>query len=186
MSQTRPSAASRKLLSQYHFLAENLRDLEEDLRWGLEDSPRIPPEWHAIAQRPDIPFKTKMTLRLDGDVVAFFKAMGRGYLTRMNDVLRAFMQARLAGVVKGPEDVDYKPTPLEIYLVETVELIQHMSRRNARRATGRNVVADDMETDRRRIRLRQLEDTGEIPAEWLVNFSILDGAPNTDPKDVLA
>lgn len=183
MPQARPTAASRKLLEQYHFLAENLRDLEEDLRWGLEDSDRIPQEWHRIAQTPGVPFKKALTLRLDVDVVAFFKAMGRGHLTRMNDVLRAFMQARLAGVVKGPEDVDYKPTPLETYLVDTAELIQHMSRRNARRATGRNVVADDMETDRRRIRLRQLEDTGEIPAEWLVNFAILDGGPNTDPRE---
>ena len=133
MPQARPTAASRKLLEQYHFLAENLRDLEEDLRWGLVDSDRIPQEWHRIAQTPGVPFKKALTLRLDVDVVAFFKAMGRGHLTRMNDVLRAFMQARLAGVVKGPEDVDYKPTPLETYLVDTAELIQHMSRRDGRR-----------------------------------------------------
>ena len=177
MPTSRPTAASRKLLAQYHGLAVNLRDLETDLRWGLEESPRIPEEWHRIALQPGVPGKRAVTIRLDEDVFDFFKAMGRGYLTRMNSVLRAFMQARLAGVVKGPEDEDYKPTPLETYMVEVVELIQQMSRRNARRATGRNVVADDMETDRRRIRLQQLEDTGEIPAEWLVKLSILDGEP---------
>lgn len=58
-----------------------------------------------------MPKKTKLTLRLDADVVAFFRTMGMGHLTRMNAVLRAFMLARLAGVVAGPESVDYAPTP---------------------------------------------------------------------------
>lgn len=174
MPQVRPTAASRKLLEQYHFLAENLRDLEEDLRWGLVDSDRIPQEWHRIAQTPGVPFKKALTLRLDVDVAAFFKAMGRGHLTRMNDVLRAFMQARLAGVVKGPEDVAYRPTPQETYMVEVAELIQQISRSNARRAAGMDTVADDMDTDRRRISLMQLEEAAAIPAEWRIDLKLLD------------
>jgi hypothetical protein len=44
---------------------------------------------------------------VDGDVLRFFRAMGLGHTTRMAEVLATFMHARLAGVVQGPEDVDY-------------------------------------------------------------------------------
>lgn len=46
---------------------------------------------------------------MNADVVRFFRAMGQGHLTRMNDVLRAFMLARLAEVVKA--QMEYKPPP---------------------------------------------------------------------------
>jgi uncharacterized protein (DUF4415 family) len=39
--------------------------------------------------RPATP-KALVSLRLDADVLAWFKAQGRGYQTRMNEVLRAF------------------------------------------------------------------------------------------------
>jgi hypothetical protein len=93
----------------YHQLGQVLRDLESDLNWGLAGSPRIPPEWHQIAQARVQPAKDKVTLRVDSDVLAFFRAMGTGHLTRMNDVLRAFMLARLAEVVKG--QAVYAPPP---------------------------------------------------------------------------
>ena len=40
------------------------------------------------------PAKTSVHLRLDSDVLAWFKAQGRGHLTRMNAVLRAYMEAQ--------------------------------------------------------------------------------------------
>lgn len=42
-----------------------------------------------------IPPKASVSLRLDADVLAWFKAQGRGYQTRMNAVLRAFKDASL-------------------------------------------------------------------------------------------
>jgi uncharacterized protein (DUF4415 family) len=39
--------------------------------------------------------KALVSLRLDSDVLAWFKAQGRGYQTRMNAVLRAFKDASL-------------------------------------------------------------------------------------------
>ena len=101
--------ASQKTKTAFHQLGQVLRDLEGDLGWGLKDSPRIPAAWHQIAQERMQPQKHKLTLRVDEDVVRFFRAMGQGHLTRMNDVLRAFMLARLAEVVKGEQD--YKPPP---------------------------------------------------------------------------
>lgn len=39
--------------------------------------------------------KTSVSLRIDADVLAWFKAQGPGYQTRMNAVLRAFKDASL-------------------------------------------------------------------------------------------
>jgi uncharacterized protein (DUF4415 family) len=38
--------------------------------------------------------KTSVHLRLDSDVVDWFKARGKGHLTRMNAVLRAYVDAQ--------------------------------------------------------------------------------------------
>jgi uncharacterized protein (DUF4415 family) len=38
---------------------------------------------------------TSVSLRIDADVLAWFKAQGPGYLKRMNAVLRAFREASL-------------------------------------------------------------------------------------------
>jgi uncharacterized protein (DUF4415 family) len=40
-----------------------------------------------------VPPKTSLALRVDADVVEWFKAQGPGYQTRMNAVLRAFKEA---------------------------------------------------------------------------------------------
>ena len=37
--------------------------------------------------------KRQLTMRLDADIVAYFKAGGRGYQTRINAVLRSFVEA---------------------------------------------------------------------------------------------
>lgn len=40
-----------------------------------------------------VPPKTLISLRVDADVLTWFKAQGAGYQTRMNAVLRAFKEA---------------------------------------------------------------------------------------------
>ena len=42
---------------------------------------------------PDGP-KRQLTMRLDADIVEFFKSQGRGYQTRINAVLRSFVNAQ--------------------------------------------------------------------------------------------
>ena len=37
--------------------------------------------------------KQAISLRVDADVLAFFKAQGKGYQTRMNTVLRSYVKA---------------------------------------------------------------------------------------------
>ena len=102
-------------------LAQVMRDLEGDLGWRLKDSPRIPAAWHEIAQERIQPLKQPVTLRIDEDVIKFFRAMGQGHLTRMNAVLRTFMLARLAEVVKAQEE--FKPPPEEEKLSEEDRLM---------------------------------------------------------------
>jgi len=41
------------------------------------------------------PAKIPTSLRIDPDVLAFFKSEGRGYQTRMNAVLRTYMKHRM-------------------------------------------------------------------------------------------
>ena len=49
--------------------------------------------WAAAKVRmPDGP-KTPLNLRLDADIVAWFRAHGRGYQTRINAVLRSYIEA---------------------------------------------------------------------------------------------
>ncbi|MGQ0429911.1 MAG: BrnA antitoxin family protein [Gammaproteobacteria bacterium] len=42
---------------------------------------------------PESPRKAAISLRLDADVLAWFKAQGPGYQTRINAVLRAYKEA---------------------------------------------------------------------------------------------
>jgi uncharacterized protein (DUF4415 family) len=41
--------------------------------------------------------KTSVHLRMDSDVVAWFRAGGKGHLTRMNAVLRAYVETQKHG-----------------------------------------------------------------------------------------
>ena len=42
------------------------------------------------------PSKMGIYIRLDEDILAFFKAGGRGYQARINAVLRSYMKAKMA------------------------------------------------------------------------------------------
>jgi uncharacterized protein (DUF4415 family) len=57
------------------------------LRAAADGSKRSP-DWNAELYRP---IKKPVTLRLDADVIAWFKAPGRGYQTRINRALRGVM-----------------------------------------------------------------------------------------------
>jgi uncharacterized protein (DUF4415 family) len=45
--------------------------------------------------------KTSVHLRLDSDIVDWFKASGKGHLTRMNAVLRAYVEAQKHPVTRN-------------------------------------------------------------------------------------
>ena len=64
----------------------------------LSESAEITPEMfaRAIVRKGLKPLsrKAQLTLRLDEEVVAWFKSQGKGYQTQMNAVLRAYKEAR--------------------------------------------------------------------------------------------
>lgn len=68
-------------------------DMASDSAWH-----GVPPDWVsraqatiALMQRPMVN-KRQVTMRLDADVLEFFKRAGRGWQGRMNAVLRSFME----------------------------------------------------------------------------------------------
>lgn len=54
-------------------------------------------EWAAPDEKMYKPIKKPVTLRLDADVLSWFKAQGRGYQTRINRALRAVMTKERKG-----------------------------------------------------------------------------------------
>ena len=89
------------------YTIEQLMQMEDRTDWarlraeeaaGLEpelDEDEIGIEWDWDNVKLVIPpIKKAVSVRLDQDVIAFFKAQGPGYQTRMNAVLRSFMLAK--------------------------------------------------------------------------------------------
>ena len=70
-----------------------LRDEEID----FSDNPEVTPEMFAkaIVRRGLVaaPLKEQVTLRMDVDVLRWFRSQGKGYQTQINALLRAYMVA---------------------------------------------------------------------------------------------
>ncbi len=69
----------------------------KDEEIDLSDLPEIPPEKfaRAIVRKGLQPVarKSQITLRVDADVLEWFREKGSGYQSRMNAVLRAYKRA---------------------------------------------------------------------------------------------
>ncbi len=102
-------------INLYHAIAAR-RMIEHDLHSVAMKLRCLPREWDEIYEDQDRrdPKKVPVTIRLDADVVKFFKAMGEGYQPRINRVLRTFMHYRLAGIIEGPDTTDYALHPERI------------------------------------------------------------------------
>ena len=67
---------------------------EEELEASIDYEEEGYPIWETARMIYDPASKKQITLRLDPDVIDFFKAGGPGYQTRMNAVLRSYMLAK--------------------------------------------------------------------------------------------
>lgn len=66
-----------------------------DEQIDYSDAPHLPDAvWMKAAELPHI--KKQITLRIDAEVVEFFKATGPRYQSRMNAVLRSYVDAHKA------------------------------------------------------------------------------------------
>ncbi len=77
----------------------------QDQDIDLGDDPEITPEMFAKAVvrkglKP-LPAKQQVTLRIDGDVLDWFKHRGKGYQTHINTLLRAYMEAQQQSTEKS-------------------------------------------------------------------------------------
>jgi uncharacterized protein (DUF4415 family) len=72
---------------------DKLRDKDID----IFDNPEVTPEMFAKAVLrkglQPVDRKTQVTLRIDADVLTWFKKQGRGYQTRINSLLKAYKEA---------------------------------------------------------------------------------------------
>jgi uncharacterized protein (DUF4415 family) len=85
------SATSRKSRTDW----KRVEALKDD-RIDFSDTPELTPEMfaQAIVRRglKPVPRKTQLTIRVDSDVLEWYKKQGPGYQTRINALLRAYMQ----------------------------------------------------------------------------------------------
>lgn len=87
------------------YTLEELRQMEDRTDWDRlaregdfegEDEDDFEVDWSTA--RLVIPEPKKaVSLRIDPDVLDFFRSGGKGYQTRMNAALRAYMEAKKAG-----------------------------------------------------------------------------------------
>ncbi|GIT92613.1 hypothetical protein JANAI62_31500 [Jannaschia pagri] len=92
----------RRQREQANDMVRAMRAFEWDMQSRVTAQGRLPPEWRRIWEERSAK-KARVTIRLDEDVVRFFRSMGAGYGPRMNGVLRSFMLARLSGLIEGED-----------------------------------------------------------------------------------
>lgn len=85
---TRSARASNRSRTDWERLRES-----DDRSINYSDIPATSPEFWARARLVLPPRKVPMSLRIDEDVVAWFRSQGGRYQTRMNAVLRAYVDS---------------------------------------------------------------------------------------------
>jgi len=100
-------AMNSKQTAHYAYMCDVMRRLEWDLHHTIAETTRIPEEWHKIARETPETKRVKVNLRLEADVMRFFRSMGPDHGARINAVLKCYVHARLAGVIKGAETTEF-------------------------------------------------------------------------------
>lgn len=96
----------------YARLLEDLERQQRDISAIMRHKSIVPEGWERLDRRRAVePAKEKVTLRLDADMLAWFRGLGRGHQTRMNAVLRAYMDGVIARALahRGDKDVHGRP-----------------------------------------------------------------------------
>jgi uncharacterized protein (DUF4415 family) len=73
--------------------AKTAKELDRDIA-SDPDFKDVPKDWYKNAEAVTSTPKKLLSLRLDSDVVLWFKQRGPGYQTRINAVLRTYMQQK--------------------------------------------------------------------------------------------
>ena len=110
-----PREMTKRERIDWLYAVDAMRMIEFDIHDAIHRNTHVPLEWNRIAYDHDADRRdtstVRVTIRLDRDVVRFFKALGPGYQPRMNRVLRAFMHARLSKFIGGADTTLYVTNP---------------------------------------------------------------------------
>ncbi|UWQ89962.1 BrnA antitoxin family protein [Rhodobacteraceae bacterium M382] len=91
---------------------EMLHELEA-LQQGLASDwldKSLPDEWHGLDTRHGaLRDRTRVTIRLDTDMVRWFRKLGPGYGARINQVLRIYWTALMCGHIQAHQYDDTLP-----------------------------------------------------------------------------
>lgn len=97
---------TQKELVAYRDLLAMESEMRETMR-EVELMEFLPDGWHSLEKdHPTHPQKKQVTLRLDGDVLRWYRNMGQGYQARINATLRLFMLARVSKAVRPWEEME--------------------------------------------------------------------------------
>ncbi len=100
MSETKRAAEAR--------MAGELKRFQEELQAVWIDR-SLPEDWNGLDDREPLPpLREKVTLRLDADMMRWFRKLGPGYGRRINSILRIYWEALVSGRVQahvGEEEV---------------------------------------------------------------------------------
>lgn len=103
-------------------MVEELRRFQEGLARDWIDR-SLPEEWNGLgSSEPLEPAKERVTIRLDADMLRWFRRLGPGYGRRINAVLRIYWEALTAGRIKAHWDEDELSPPFAEMIDRMAEL----------------------------------------------------------------
>ncbi|KAB7610423.1 BrnA antitoxin family protein [Amylibacter sp. SFDW26] len=93
------STKEQRQAQRRHNLIAALARMQHDISDAWIDR-SIPKDWNFLeVGKPIEPHKTKITMRVDSDMLRWFKKMGPNYQRRMNQVLRVYYTAMIQGLL---------------------------------------------------------------------------------------
>jgi len=95
---------------------------DDDIARAIADDPDAPPlgiDW-TKASLVIPPGKETVTLRLDRDLLDWFRGQGKGYQTRINQVLRAFYEAKRSPLLTEVDDALKAATRIDPHVEEAM------------------------------------------------------------------
>jgi uncharacterized protein (DUF4415 family) len=103
-----PDGSYRLAESQTDWVRLDAMTEEEVEQLAAEDMAKlgIDPNWTDHAKVVSLRPKERVTVRLDPDILEWLKAQGKGYQTRLNAILRAYVESQKERHEAGPPVAD--------------------------------------------------------------------------------
>ncbi len=116
-------------------MIDDLKTLQDDLRTNWIDR-SLPNGWNGFEQSATSTCKKeRITIRLDEDMVKWFRAQGPGYQVRINQILRIYWNGIVSGLVQSHYNEDaVTPTFMQMVL-QKAQLSSEQREESDQRAT---------------------------------------------------